>query len=142
MIREIAMTQRRIWLLALVILVATTASGCGYNTLTTKHENVKGKWANVETQLQRRSDLLNNLIESAILGGFQEQEVFGKIAEARSNLLNATQQAPQGEGGDKTPEQKQAVIDAANSFGGTIGRLLVLQENYPQLKSNENFLKA
>lgn len=136
------MTRRRILLLALVIFVAATASGCGYNTLTTKHENVKAKWANVETQLQRRSDLLNNLIETAKLAGVQEQEVFGKIAEARSKLLNATQQAPQGEGGDKTPEQKQAVIDAANSFGGTVGRLLVLQEAYPQLQSNQNFLKA
>ncbi len=136
------MTQRRFWLLALVIFVAVAAGGCSYNTLTTKHENVKGKWANVETQLQRRSDLLNNLIETAKLAGVQEQEVFGKIAEARSKLLNASQAAPQGEGGDKSPEQKQAVIDAANSFGGTIGRLLVLQENYPQLKSNENFLKA
>src|SRR5712691_5930996 len=136
------MTQRSLWLLALVIFVAATASGCSYNTLTTKHENVKGKWANVEAQLQRRSDLLNNLIETAKLAGVQEQEVFGKIAEARSKLLNAAQQAPQGEGGDKTPEQKQAVIDASNSFGGTIGRLLVLQEQYPQLRSNESFLKA
>jgi LemA protein len=136
------MTRRRLVLLALVVFVAATASGCGYNTLTTKHENVKAKWANVEAQLQRRGDLLNNLIETAKLAGVQEQEVFGKIAEARSRLLNATQQAPQGEAGDKTPEQKQAVIDAANSFGGTIGRLLVLQEQYPQLKSNENFLKA
>ena len=67
--------------------------------------------------------------------------MFGKIAEARSRLLNAQQQAPQGEAGDKSPEQKQAVIDAANSFGGTIGRLLVLQEAYPQLQSNQNFLK-
>jgi LemA protein len=136
------MNQRRSYLLALVIFVAATASGCGYNTLTTKQQNVKAKWANVETQLQRRSDLLNNLIETAKLAGVQEQEVFGKIAEARSRLLNATQQPPQGEGGDKTPEQKEAVIDAANSFGGTIGRLLVLQEAYPQLRSNENFLKA
>jgi LemA protein len=135
------MTQRRTLLLALVIFVATTASGCGYNTLTTKQQTVKAKWANVEAQLQRRADLINNLVESAKLAGIQEQEVFGKIAEARSRLLNATSQAPQGEGGDKSPEQKQAVIDAANSFGGTIGRLLVLQENYPVLKSNENFLK-
>src|SRR5947207_4094273 len=138
----IEMTQRRLALLAMVILVASTGSGCSYNTLTTKHENVKGKWANVEAQLQRRSDLLNNLIETAKLAGVQEQEVFGKIAEARSKLLNATQQAPQGEGGDKTPEQKQAVIDAANSFGGTVGRLLSLKEDYPVLRSNENFLKA
>jgi LemA protein len=118
-----------------------TGSGCGYNSLTQKQQTVKAKWANVEAQLQRRADLINNLVESAKLAGIQEQEVFGKIAEARSRLLNATSQAPQGESGDKTPEQKQAVIDAANSFGGTIGRLLVLQENYPVLKSNENFLK-
>jgi LemA protein len=136
------MRIRRLMMLSVVVLMSLTAGGCGYNTLTTKHENVKAKWANVETQLQRRSDLINNLIETAKLAGVQEQEVFGTIAKARSQLLNATSQAPQGEGGDKTPEQKQAVIDAANSFGGTVGRLLVLQENYPQLKSNENFLKA
>ena len=135
------MIQRRLSLLALVVFVTVTASGCGYNTLTTKQQNVKAKWANVETQLQRRADLINNLVESAKLAGIQEQEVFGKIAEARSRLLNATSQAPQGEAGDKSPEQKQAVIDASNTFGGTIGRLLVLQEQYPVLKSNENFLK-
>jgi LemA protein len=135
------MKTRRLVILFAVALISLSASGCGYNTLTTKHENVKGKWANVETQLQRRGDLLNNLTEAAKMAGVQEQEVFGKIAEARSRLLNAQNQAPQGEGGDKSPEQKQAVIDAANSFGGTIGRLLVLQENYPVLKSNENFLK-
>lgn len=135
------MNYKRTLLLALAVFVSLTASGCGYNTLTTKQQNVKAKWANVETQLQRRADLINNLVESAKLAGVQEQEVFGKIAEARSRLLNATSQAPQGEGGDKSPEQKQAVIDAANSFGGTIGRLLVLQEAYPQLQSNQNFLK-
>ncbi|MBA3514478.1 MAG: LemA family protein [Pyrinomonadaceae bacterium] len=135
------MNYKRTLLIALTIFVSLTASGCGYNTLTTKQQNVKAKWANVETQLQRRGDLINNLVESAKLAGVQEQEVFGKIAEARSRLLNATNQAPQGEGGDKSPEQKQAVIDAANSFGGTIGRLLVLQEAYPQLQSNQNFLK-
>lgn len=122
------------------MLVALSASGCGYNTLTTKQQDVKAKWANVETQLQRRGDLFNNLVESAKMAGIQEQEVFGQIAAARSRLLNATNQAPQGEGGDKTPEQKQAVIDAANSFGGTVGRLLVLNEAYPQLQSNQNFL--
>jgi len=135
------MKTRRLLIICALAAIALSASGCGYNTLTSKHQNVKGKWANVETQLQRRSDLLVNLAESAKMAGVQEQEVFGKIAEARSRLINATNQAPQGEAGDKTPEQKQAVIDAANSFGGTIGRLLVLQEAYPQLKSNENFLK-
>ena len=135
------MKSKQSLLLLSIMFIVLTASGCGYNTLTTKQQNVKGRWANTETQLQRRADLINNLVESAKLAGVQEQEVFGRIAEARSRLLNATQQAPQGEGGDKSPEQKQAVIDAANSFGGTIGRLLVLQEAYPQLQSNQNFLK-
>lgn len=124
-----------------IALLSVGASGCGYNTLTVKRENVKGRWANIEAQLQRRADLINNLVEAAKMAGIQEQEVFGRIADARSRLLNATAQAPQGEGGDKTPEQKQAVIDAANSFGATVGRLLVLNEAYPQLRSNENFLK-
>jgi len=135
------MKTRRLVILVGIVVLAFASSGCGYNTLTTKQQDVKAKWAGVETQLQRRGDLLNNLVESAKMAGIQEQEVFGQIAEARSRLLNAQNQAPQGEGGDKSPEQKQAVIDAANSFGGTIGRLLVLQEAYPTLQSNQNFLK-
>jgi LemA protein len=135
------MNKRRMLLLSLVIFVSVTASGCGYNTLQTKQQNVKAKWSNVENQLQRRADLIPNLVSAAQSAGVQEQEVFGQIAQARSQLLNATNQQPQGENGDKSPEQKQAVIDAANTFGGTIGRLLSLQENYPQLRSSENFLR-
>ena len=134
------MKIRRLVILFAVALISFAASGCGYNTLTTKHENVKGKWANVETQLQRRADVIPNLVETAKMAGIQEQEVFGAIANARSQLLNATNQAPQGSEGDKSPEQKQAVIEAANSFSGALGRLLVITEAYPQLKSNENFL--
>ncbi len=135
------MNKRRMLLLAVVVFVAASGSGCGYNTLTTKQQNVKAKWAGVESQLQRRADLIPNLVAAAQSAGVQEQEVFGQIAEARSRLLNATGAQGQAEGGDKTPEQKQAVIDANNSFGGTIGRLLSLQENYPVLQSNQNFLK-
>lgn len=132
------MKIRRLAILFAVAVISITASGCGYNTLTTKRENVKGKWANVETQLQRRGDLINNLVEAAKLAGVQEQEVFGTIATARSRLLNATSQ---GSPAERTPEQKQEIIEAANTLGGTIGRLLVLREAYPELKSNENFLK-
>ena len=135
------MKTRRLALLFAVVVISLSASGCGYNTLTTKRENVKAKWSGVETQLQRRGDLINNLVEAAKMAGIQEQEVFGTIARARSQLLNATNQAPQGETGDRTPEQKQQVIDAANQLGTTLGRLLVLQEAYPQLRSNENFMK-
>jgi LemA protein len=135
------MNKRSIFLISFVILISLTASGCGYNALTTKQQNVKAKWANVEVQLQRRADLIPNLFEAAKAAGFQEQQVFGDISAARSRLLSATGASPQGEGGDKTPEQKQAIIEANNSFGGTLGRLLSLTENYPQLRSSESFLK-
>src|SRR5918995_3882767 len=100
------MTYKKVLLLTLVIFISLSASGCGYNTLTTKQQNVKGKWANVESQLQRRADLIPNLFEAAKAAGVQEQEVFGQIADARSRLLNATSQPPAGEGGDRTPEQR------------------------------------
>ncbi|MET0648871.1 MAG: LemA family protein [Pyrinomonadaceae bacterium] len=136
------MKTRRVLLLTLVAFAAFASSGCGYNALTAKHQNVKEKWANIEAQLQRRADLIPNTFEAARASSIQEQEVFGQIAEARSRLLNATREAPKGEDGDKTPEQKQAVIDAANSFGGTIGRLLSLAEAYPELRSTEAFKKV
>ncbi|HJU56754.1 MAG TPA: LemA family protein [Pyrinomonadaceae bacterium] len=136
------MNRKRMVLLALVVLASVAGAGCGYNTLNAKQQNVRGKWANVESNLQRRADLIGNLVETAKMAAIQEQEVFGQIAEARSRLLNAVQAQPQGSGGDKTPEQKQAVIDANNSFGGTIGRLLSLTEAYPELRSNQNFLKV
>jgi LemA protein len=136
------MNKRRTLLLAVVVVVSITSGGCGYNTLVAKHQNVKEKWANIETNLQRRADLLPNTFEAARAASIQEQEVFGQIAAARSQLLNATRAAPQGEDGDKTPEQKQAVIDAANTFGGTIGRLLSLAEAYPELRSTESFKKV
>ncbi|MBV9928352.1 MAG: LemA family protein [Acidobacteria bacterium] len=136
------MKTRRVLLLTLVAFAAFASSGCGYNTLNAKHQNVKEKWANIEAQLQRRADLIPNTFEAARASSIQEQEVFGQIAEARSRLLNATREAPKGEDGDKTPEQKQAVIDAANSFGGTLGRLLSLAEAYPELRSTEAFKKV
>jgi len=136
------MKTGRVLLLTLVAFVAFAASGCGYNTLTGKQQNVRRSWADVESRLQRRADLVPNLVAAAQSAGIQEQEVFGQIAEARSRLINATSAQGQGEGGDKTPEQRQAVIDAANSFGGTVGRLLSLQESYPQLRSSELFMKV
>lgn len=135
------MNKRRALLLTLVGVLLMLGSGCGYNTLQSKQQNVRAKWADIESQLQRRADLVNNLFEAARASAIQEQEVFGKIAEARSRLLNTINEPPKGENGDKTPEQKQAIIDANNSFGGTVGRLLSLTENYPQLRSSESFQK-
>ncbi len=126
-------------LLTIALFCAFGLSGCSYNSLTAQQQQVRGSWSNVESGLQRRADLIPNLVKTAQMAGVQEQEVFGQIAEARSKLLNATQAAPQGADGDKTPEQKQAILDANNSFGGTIGRLLSLQESYPQLQSIDAF---
>ncbi|MBK9164372.1 MAG: LemA family protein [Acidobacteria bacterium] len=134
--------MKRAILLTIAVFSATFLSGCSYNELTAKQQNVKGKWANVESSMQRRADLIPNLVETAKMAGVQEQEVFGQIAEARSRLLNAQQQPGQGVEGDKSPEQRQAVIEANNSFGGTIGRLLSLQEQYPQLRSSDAFMKV
>ena len=133
--------MKKALLLSFVIFAAMSLSGCSYNDLTAQQQQIKGKWANVESSMQRRADLIPNSAEIAKMTAIQEQEVFGQIADARSRLLNATSAAPAGADGDKTPEQKQAVIDANNSFGGTVGRLLSLQENYPQLRSNEAFMK-
>ena len=133
------MKTRRFVILFAVLVIAFSASGCGYNSLTAKRENVKGKWANVETQIQRRADLINNLVESAKMAGIQEQEVFGTIAKARSQLLNATSQ---GSPADRTPEQRQEIINAANTLGGTLGRLLVITEAYPTVEISRIFLEV
>lgn len=134
--------MKKIILLTCALLFAFGLSGCSYNSLTAQQQGVKGKWADVESSLQRRADLVPNLVETAKMSAVNEQEVFGQIADARSRLLNATNAPGQAADGDKTPEQKQAVLDANNSFGGTIGRLLSLQESYPALNSNQLFLKV
>jgi len=134
--------MKRALLLSIVIFAAFGLSGCSYNDLIAKQQKVKASWSNVESSLQRRADLIPNLVETAKMAGVQEQEVFGQIADARSRLLDASKATGTGNDGDKTPEQKQAVIEANSSFGGTIGRLLSLQEAYPVLRSNEAFMKV
>jgi LemA protein len=129
--------MKKILLITIVLVAAFGLSGCNYNSLTAGQQNIKGKWANVESQLQRRADLIPNLVEAAKMAGIQEQEVFGQIAEARSKLLGGGNTIPTAE----TPEDRQKIIEASNTFGGTIGRLLSLSEAYPELKSNAAFMK-
>ena len=97
------------------------------NTLVSKNEAVKAAWSQVDIVLQRRADLIPNLVETVKGYAQQEQTVFGDIAKARSALLSAG-----------NPQEK---IAANNQLDGAIGRLLLIVENYPQLKSNENFLR-
>ena len=134
--------MKKVILLTTVLVATFGLSGCSYNDLTAKQQTVKQKWSDVESSMQRRADLIPNLVKAAQMAGVQEQEVFGQIADSRSKLLNAQQAAPAGDNGDKSAEQKQAIIDANNSFGGTVGRLLSLQEQYPVLKSTDAFMKV
>src|SRR6476659_6434426 len=97
------------------------------NTLVRKNEAVKSAWSQVDVVLQRRADLIPNLVETVKGYARQEQVVFGQIAAARSALLSA-----------QTPADK---IAANGQLDGALGRLLALVENYPQLRSNENFLR-
>src|ERR1700730_7825527 len=97
------------------------------NTLVTKNEAVKSAWSQVDVVLQRRADLIPTLVATVKGYGQQEQTVFGDIANARSALLSAG--GPQGK------------IAANGQLDGAIGRLLLMLGKYPQLKSNENFLR-
>jgi LemA protein len=97
------------------------------NTLVSKDQAVKAAWSQVDIVLQRRADLIPNLVETVKGYAQQEVTVFGDIAKARSALLSAG-----------TPSEK---IAANNQLDGALGRLLLVVENYPQLKSNENFLR-
>ena len=97
------------------------------NTLVAKNEGVRAAWSQVDIVLQRRADLIPNLVETVKGFALQEQTVFGDIAKARSALLSAG-----------TPQEK---IAANGQLDSALGRLLVVVENYPQLRSNENFLR-
>lgn len=130
--------MKKVFLITVVLFAAFGFSGCSYNQLTAEQQNVKAKWANVESTMQSRADRIPNLFETAKAAGIQEQEVFGRIADARSRLINAQQEAPQGTDGDKSPEQKQKIMQANSD----LSRLLLLFENYPVLRSNEAFLKV
>jgi LemA protein len=97
------------------------------NQMVTLNEAVKSDWAQVDVVLQRRADLIPNLVETVKGFAAHEETVFGDVAKARSALLNA-----------QTPTDK---IAANGQLDGALGRLLAIVENYPQLKSNENFLR-
>jgi LemA protein len=117
-------------ILAVVALLALAIGGMYVgrrNEMIRKNETVKSAWAQVDVVLERRADLIPNLVETVKGFAAQEQTVFHDIAAARSALLGA-----------QTPSDK---IAANGQLDGAIGRLLLIVENYPQLKSNENFLR-
>ena len=115
--------MKRLFLLTLVLL-----AGCGYNQIQTLDERINAAESQIKVQLQRRADLIPNLVETVKAYAKQEQTIFTAVAEARAKLAGAVQ------GGNL-----QEMAQANNELSAGLGRLLAIVENYPQLKSNENF---
>ena len=110
-----------------VALWSLGISGCGYNTMVAMQEEVKSAWAQVENQLKRRTDLIDNLVEVTKGYAGHEKSVFENIANARAKIGSAGSRGEQ--------------IDAANEMSSAISRLLVITENYPQLKADTQFAR-
>src|SRR5262252_370928 len=110
-----------------ILILSTQLAGCGYNTFQSQDEQVKAAWSEVVNQLQRRHDLIPNLVETVKGFAQQERDVFQSVADARAKMAGA-----------QTPADK---IAAANAESSALARLLVVVENYPQLKSDQNFLR-
>ena len=118
-------TRRRLAMNVAVVLAVTALSGCSYNRFTGSEEAIKAQWGQVQNQLQRRNDLIPNLVETVKGFAAQEKEIFTSIAASREKLAGA-----------RTPED---TMKAANEQSAALARLLVIVENYPQLKSDANF---
>lgn len=119
------------WIVLIVLVLIVLILGGMYvsrrNEMVQKRETINAAWSQVDVVLQRRADLIPNLVETVKGIAAQEQSVFGDIAKARAALLSA-----------KTPPDR---IAANQQLDGALGRLLLVVENYPQLRSNENFLR-
>ena len=118
-------TVRHLAQAVIVLAVAVGLSGCSYNKFTGSEEAIKGQWSQVQNQLQRRNDLIPNLVESVKGYAAHEKEIFTRVAESRAKLSSAT-----------TPSDQ---IEAANEQSSALARLLVVVENYPQLKADATF---
>jgi LemA protein len=119
-----------------VLGLGLTLSACGYNTIPTLQETAKARWADVQNQYQRRADLIPNLVATVQGYAAQEKNVLTAVVEARAKATQIKLDAS-----DLTdPDKLKAFQDAQNQWTGVLGRLLAVTENYPDLKSNANFL--
>src|SRR6476660_269140 len=119
-----------------VTLLGLTLAGCGYNTIPTLEEQAKARWSDVQNQYQRRADLIPNLVATVQGYAKQEKDVLTSVVEARAKATQVKVDASQ----LTDPEKLKQFQDAQNQLTGALGRLLVVTENYPDLKSNANFL--
>ncbi|RBP11156.1 LemA protein [Roseiarcus fermentans] len=126
----------RIRSIVVLAVIALSLSGCGYNVIPTKEEAAKAQWAEVQNQYQRRADLVPNLVATVQGYAKQEKDVLVAVTEARAKATAINLTAD-----DLTdPEKVKAMQQAQAQLSGALGRLLAVSENYPDLKSNQNFL--
>jgi LemA protein len=121
---------------AVLIAVPLALAGCGINTIPTKDERAKAAWAEVQNQYQRRSDLIPNLVSTVQGYAAQEREVLVAVTEARASATQVQVNADT----ITDPEQFRRFAEAQDQLSGVLGRLMMIQERYPELKSNQNFL--
>jgi LemA protein len=126
----------RIGLALAVVGIGLTVSACGYNTIPTLEEQAKARWADVQNQYQRRADLIPNLVETVKGYAAQEKSVLTAVVEARAKATQTKIDVSQ----LTDPDKLKAFQDAQSQLTGALGRLLAVSENYPDLKSNANFL--
>jgi LemA protein len=127
---------QRLRSLAVLALIAVSVSACGYNVIPTKQEAANAAWAEVQNQYQRRADLVPNLVATVQGYAKQEKDVLTAVTEARAKATSINLTAD-----DLTdPAKVKALQDAQAQLSGALGRLLAVSENYPELKSNANFL--
>jgi len=119
-----------------VLLVATLLSGCGINVIPSLEEQAKAQWSQVQNQYQRRAELIPNLVETVRGYAKQEQEVLTRVIEARAKATQIQVNADQ----LTDPEALRRFQEAQSQLSGALGRLIAVSENYPDLKSNQNFL--
>ncbi|MFD2148438.1 LemA family protein [Mucilaginibacter antarcticus] len=127
--------MKKLFTAILVVVAAMSLSSCSYNSMVKLDENVKGKWGVVQTQYQRRSDLIPNLVEAVKGAANFEKSTLTAVIEARAKAT-----AIQVDPSKLTPESIKAFQDAQGQLGSALGRLMVVSEQYPNLKTNENFL--
>jgi LemA protein len=119
-----------------VVSLSLALSACGYNTIPTLQEQARARWSDVQNQYQRRADLIPNLVATVQGYAAQEKNVLTAVVEARAKATQIKLDAS-----DLTdPAKVKAFQDAQNQLTGALGRLLAVKENYPDLKSNSNFL--
>ena len=118
------------------VIAGLTLAGCGYNTIPTLEEQAKAKWGDVQNNYQRRADLIPNLVATVQGYAKQERDVLTSVIEARAKATQIKVDVSQ----LTDPEKVKQFQDAQNQLTGALGRLIAVSENYPELKSNQNFL--